>query len=99
MHLADPAANAQEIAAWVRRASERGAAAAVFPELAVTGYSCEDLFHSEALLAGAREALRALAKQTADLPTAAVVGAPYRTPDGRLYNCAFVLSRGRVRGA
>jgi NAD+ synthase (glutamine-hydrolysing) len=99
LHLADPAANADEIAAWARRAAERGAAAVVFPELAVTGYSCEDLFHSEALLAGARGAVRALAKATADLAAAIVVGAPYRTPDGRLYNCAFVLSRGRVRGA
>lgn len=99
VHLADPERNAAEIALWAARAAERGACVAAFPELALTGYTCEDLFHSEGLLARAREALRALAERTAQLPLAAAVGAPYRAPDGRLYNCAFVLCRGRVCGA
>lgn len=98
VHLADPARNAAEIALWARRAAERGACVAAFPELALTGYTCEDLFHSEGLLARAREALRELADRTAELPLALAVGAPYRAPDGRLYNCAFVLHGGRVRG-
>jgi len=99
VRLADPAANAAAIAEGARRASERGAAVAVFPELAVSGYSCEDLFLSEGLLSETRAALRTLAAATRDLATAVVAGAPYRTPDGRLFNVGFVLHRGRVRGA
>ncbi len=99
LHLADPAKNARTILDWAGRAAAAQAAVALFPELAVSGYSCEDLFHSEDLLARSREALGWLAVRTADLPLALLVGAPYRTTDGRLYNAAFVLHGGRVRGA
>ncbi|HVQ23943.1 MAG TPA: nitrilase-related carbon-nitrogen hydrolase, partial [Planctomycetota bacterium] len=95
----DPAANGREILAWARRAADRGACLAVFPELALTGYTCEDLFRSDALLERTREALAALARDTAALPLTLVVGGPLPTPDGRLFNAAFVLHRGRVRGA
>ncbi|MCI0340769.1 MAG: NAD(+) synthase [Planctomycetales bacterium] len=99
VHVADPERNADEILAWARRAAEKDASVALFPELSVTGYTCEDLFQSEALLAGARRALGRLAEESAPLPLALVVGAPWRTPDGRLYDVAFVLHRGKVRGA
>jgi NAD+ synthase (glutamine-hydrolysing) len=99
VHLADPARNAEEILAWARRAAAKEACLALFPELAVTGYTCEDLFQSDEVLHGARRALRALAEASSSFPLALVVGAPYRTPDGRLYNAGFVLYRGRVRGA
>src|SRR5687768_17447715 len=97
--LGDPAANGRLILEWARRAAERGACLAVFPELALTGYTCEDLFRSDALLERSRDALAALVRATAELPTALVVGGPLPTPDGRLFNAAFVLYRGRVRGA
>ena len=97
--LGDPAANGREILAWARRAADRGACLAVFPELALTGYTCEDLFRSDALLERSREALAVLARDAAALPVTLVVGGPLPTPDGRLFNAAFVLHRGRVRGA
>ncbi len=96
--VGDPEKNAESILVWMRRAAEREAGLALFPELAVTGYTCEDLFHSRALLEAAREALAKLAEATQHLPVT-VVGAPFPAPDGRLYNCAFVLARGCVRGA
>ncbi len=99
VHLADPDRNAGEILGWARRAAGKEACLALFPELAVTGYTCEDLFQSDEVLRGARRALGALAEASSSLPLALVVGAPYRTPDGRLYNAGFVLYRGRVRGA
>jgi NAD+ synthase (glutamine-hydrolysing) len=99
VHLADPAANGREIATVAERAAHDGAALVVFPELALTGYSCEDLFGSSDLLARAEAALADLAARTAALDTTLVVGAPLRTIDGRRYNTAVVLHGGVVRGA
>jgi NAD+ synthase (glutamine-hydrolysing) len=99
LRLADPLENARTIRDWAGRASERGACLVLFPELSVTGYTCEDLFLSQALLDQTEGALVRLARETRDLPCAVVVGAPWQTPDGRLYNCAFVLHQGQVRGA
>ena len=99
VHIADPAGNAAEIVDWARSAASRGTSLAVFPELSVTGYTCEDLFQSRALLDGARESLDLIARETADLNLVLVVGAPLQAPDSRLYNCAVVVSAGQIQGA
>src|SRR5258706_14074801 len=98
VRIADPAANAAAILEAARRAAGKGAAIALFPELALTGYSCEDLFQSRDLLTAARKGLADLARETAALPLVLGVGSPFQAPDGRPYNCAFVLHAGRVRG-
>ena len=49
--LGEPERNGQRIAAELERFRREGVALALFPELALTGYSCEDLFFSEDLLA------------------------------------------------
>lgn len=97
--LGDPAANGRAILERARAAVKKGACVVLFPELALTGYTCEDLFRSDALLSRARNALDVLAKASASLPAALVVGTPLPTPDGRLFNAAVVLYKGRVRGA
>jgi NAD+ synthase (glutamine-hydrolysing) len=99
LHLGDPAANAREILAAARASAARHASIAVFPELSLTGYTCEDLFLTSALIQDARSALDGLARATADVPITLVVGVPLAGPDGRLYNCGAVLSGGRLRGA
>jgi NAD+ synthase (glutamine-hydrolysing) len=98
VRIADPAANAAEIVAAARRAAEQGAAVALFPELALTGYTCEDLFQSRELLAAARRGIADLARETAALPLTVLVGAPFQAPDGRVFDAAFVLHGGRVTG-
>ena len=97
--LADPLANADRILALLRRDATRDVAITLFPELALTGYSVEDLFHQRTLHDACRAALARLVRASADLPLAFVVGAPWTTPDGRPLNCAFVIGRGRVQGA
>ncbi|MBI3856945.1 MAG: NAD(+) synthase [Planctomycetes bacterium] len=99
VRIADPAANAAAILDASRRAAEKGASVALFPELALSGYTCEDLFQSRDLLAAVREGLADLARDTAPLPLAVLVGAPFQAPDGRLYDAAFVIHGGRIRGA
>ena len=95
--LADPAANAAEVERLWRQAGDQGAVLAVFPELALSGYSLDDLHQQEAVLAGVREALAELAQATRSRPCILLVGAPLRF-DGRLFNCAVVLHGGEPLG-
>ena len=95
--IADPEANASTILSVYKRLCERRAAVIATPELSLTGYSCEDLFHSDDLLGRSREALIQVAASTSK--AILVVGAPWRLVDGRLLNCAFVCANGRIVGA
>lgn len=69
----------------------------VFPELSLTGYTCQDLFLQDSLLRGAQEALHRYAEATRELPLISVVGLPIMH-HGRLYNVAAPVSRGKVLG-
>ena len=96
VHLADPLANAEQAIGHLRRLEGSGAALALFPELSLTGYSAEDLLGTAKLLADAQAALARIAAARAGI--AAVVGVPWRSSDGRLFNCAAVIAGGRVAG-
>lgn len=97
VRVGDPAFNARQTVALMRRAAERDALLAVFPELGLSAYSCEDLFHQQALLDGALAALGDVLAASRELPIVAAVGAPLQV-GGLLYNCAVVLARGRILG-
>lgn len=96
--LADPQANAETIAAAMRDADKQGVGIVVFPELAVTGYTCGDLFLQTDLLNAADDALRAITAETADTGVLAFIGAPI-VAEGKLYNCAVAVCGGKVLGA
>lgn len=95
--LGDVAKNVAILAREARALAHRGARLVVFPELCLTGYSCADLFHTEALRTAALRGLAELAQATHDLPCVLVVGLPLLVQD-RLYNVAAVLARGHVHG-
>lgn len=95
--VADPAFNAAQTIALLKQAAAEGAAVVAFPELGLSAYSCDDLFHQRALLDGCEAALAAVAAATTELPIVAIVGMPLRV-EQRLFNCAVVLLRGRVLG-
>jgi NAD+ synthase (glutamine-hydrolysing) len=97
VRVADPAFNAEQTIRLMRQAAERQAVLLLFPELGLSAYSCEDLFHQRALLDGAREALGAVLAASRDLPLVAVVGLPLEL-EHRLYNCAAVVAGGRLLG-
>ena len=94
VHLANPAKNAEEIAAVLRQADEQGVQLCVFPELCLTGATCGDLFFQSSLLRGALDALKTLI--ALPVHAAFIVGLPLDI-GGRLYNCAAVVSAGDVR--
>ena len=89
--------NVSRIEKLIRQAAGRQAALVAFPELAVTGYTCGDLFTQRALLDGAESALADLLKSTSDCPTVCIAGMPVAAGN-RLYNTAVVFCRGRVLG-
>ena len=97
VHIANPVANAKETIALLEQAQDAKAVLAVFPELGLSGYSCEDLFHQRALVDASLEALRTVRDATKRINAIAVVGLPLQL-DGLLYNCCAVVARGRVWG-
>ncbi|MGA3173073.1 MAG: NAD(+) synthase [Syntrophorhabdales bacterium] len=97
VRVAHPAFNAAETIGLLREAGERKVLLAAFPELGLAGYSCDDLFHQEALIGGCLDALSAVLDASGDIPVIAVVGLPFRVKS-LLFNCAAVLYRGRILG-
>ena len=99
VHLGDPAANAVEIAEWAGRLDADGASIIVFPELSLTGYTCEDLFLTDELRFRTETAIASLCARTVTLTALIIVGAPLALPDGRRVNAALAIRRGAVHGA
>lgn len=95
--VADPAFNAAQTIALAQQAAQGGAVLAAFPELGLSAYTCDDLFHQKALLDACEAALDQVARATAELDIAVIVGAPLRVAH-QLYNCAVVIAGGRILG-
>ncbi len=97
LRVADPAFNAERTIALARRASDAQAALALFPELGISAYSNDDLFHQDALLDATLAALGRVVDASADLNPLLLVGAPLRF-EGRLFNCAVAIYHGQILG-
>jgi NAD+ synthase (glutamine-hydrolysing) len=97
VRVADPAFNAQRVIALMRQAAQRDALLVAFPELGLSAYSCEDLFHQQALLEASRDALGRVLEASRELSSIAIVGLPVAV-DHLLFNCAAVVHRGRLLG-
>ncbi|GAA4744164.1 NAD(+) synthase [Amnibacterium soli] len=95
--IGDPLANAEDVLRLARSVSDEGVDVAVFPELCLSGYSIEDLLLQDALLDGVEQALARIVDGSRTLQPVLVVGAPLRR-DGRVFNCAAVVHRGRLLG-
>ena len=93
----DVAFNVKETVGLAREGHERGVDLIVFPELNISSYAVDDLHLQEAFLDAVEEGIAELCRQTADLSPVLAVGAPLRR-NGRLYNCALAISRGRILG-
>ncbi|MCI8632445.1 MAG: NAD(+) synthase [Lachnospiraceae bacterium] len=93
--VADPKYNCEKMMEIVREAAQQEVQVLVLPELAVTGYTCGDLFLQESLLAAAEKELIKLAQAVGSMLV--IVGVPVRYKN-KLYNCAAVLNQGHVIG-
>ena len=95
--VADTFYNEKEIELRIAEAVEAGAEVVCFPELSMTGYTCQDLFRSQTLLDGAEVALMQLLTFTRSFDIIVIVGMPVRT-NSLLLNCAVVLQKGSILG-
>lgn len=95
--VADCHFNAQQTEAQILQAEEQGAEIVVFPELGITGYTCQDLFAQQLLIEQAEVAVRSLVANTKALDIISVVGVPVAV-DSILLNCAVVFQRGHILG-
>lgn len=93
MKVADTEYNTKQIIECAQTAIQEGAAVVVFPELCITGYTCNDLFHQDLLLQKSLSALREIAMHFMGTKAVIAVGAPLRL-FGRLYNCAAFIQDG-----
>ena len=95
LRVADCKYNVAEMIKLAKLASEKGVKLLVFPELAISGSTCGDLFFSTVLQNGAMAALDEYLEATKDTDMISVVGFPFRYRDA-LYNCAAVCQSGEI---
>src|SRR5688572_23358386 len=97
VRIGNPAQNLAGTLELLREAVREKALLAVFPELGLSAYTCDDLFHQQSLIRAAEAALAELLARSRAMPIAALVGLPVLL-DGSLYNCAALVCRGRLAG-
>lgn len=97
VRVAEPTFNVERTIELARKASELYSTVALFPELGVSAYSNEDLFHQEVVLDASVEGLERIRDASRTLSPVLVVGSPLRF-EGKLFNCAVVIYRGRILG-
>ena len=97
VRIADVTYNAAEICRLAGEAFGKEVSLVVFPELSLTGYSCEDLFFQNLLVKGAEDGVKKVIEFSRGKNMTIVVGAPvpYRS---RLYSCAVVIRNGNIKG-
>ena len=95
--VGDPHTNAENIVALARGADAQGVDLVVYPELSVTSYAIDDLHLQSALQRATRDGLAAITEASQDLKPVLLVGAALER-NGRLYNTAVAIARGRVLG-
>ena len=95
--VADVDYNVQQIESLIAQAEGRAVEVIVFPELCITGYTCQDLFKEQLLLDRAEQGIMMLLDFTRKLDIISVVGVPV-VINGLLYNCAVVIQAGTVLG-
>src|SRR4028119_1897393 len=89
--------NVDQAIALAEEAHSKGCDLVVYPELNISSYAVDDLFLQEAFLDSVEFGIARFCGETAGLSPCFVIGAPLRR-NGRLYNCALVVSRGRTLG-
>jgi NAD+ synthase (glutamine-hydrolysing) len=95
--VAEPAFNAERTLVLAQQADADKAVLALFPEMGLSAYSNDDLFHQDALLDATEAALGRIVQESTPLVPILVVGAPLRF-ENKLFNCAIIIQGGRILG-
>lgn len=97
VRVADPVFNVTQTIELAQKAALEKAVLTLFPELGISAYSNEDLFHQQALLDATEAEISRLLRETSFVDSILVVGAPIMA-GSFLYNCGLVLHRGQILG-
>ncbi|WP_043606355.1 NAD(+) synthase [Novosphingobium sp. Rr 2-17] len=97
VRTADVAFNTQAVLAEAQRAYDAGVDLAVFPELCLSSYAIDDLHLQAAMIEAVEAAVAQVVEASAVLSPVLLVGAALAS-EGRLYNCALVIAKGRLLG-
>lgn len=97
LKVADTEFNCNEIIKQIEVASNNKIQIAVFPELCVTGYTCQDLFEQDTLLEEAEKALNKILDYTNNLDIICIIGMPIKE-ENQLFNTAVVIQKGKILG-
>lgn len=97
LRVADCGFNTENIIHLIESAAAKDIQFVVFPELAITAYTCGDLFHQHALLEEAEAQLCRVLDKTAGLSLVAIIGMPVSI-DNQLFNCAVAVQNGKILG-
>ncbi|MCR5104104.1 MAG: NAD(+) synthase [Eubacterium sp.] len=97
VRVGDTEYNKEKILEKVKEAQGYNAAIIAVPELAITGYTCQDLFFQTSLLEGSNKALREIMESTSGRNEILIIGAPFKL-DNQLFNAAYVISNGKLLG-
>lgn len=95
--VSDVSFNTRKTIELAGQAAGQNALLAIFPELGLSAYTNEDLFHQHALLESVEKALADIVKASVKLNLVLAVGAPLQV-DSRLFNCAVIIYRGKILG-
>ena len=97
VRVGDTQFNLQAIERQIDEAQSLGAEIICFPELSLTGYSCQDLFRQQLLTDNAERSLLMLLDYTRQRDIIAIVGTPVCAGD-LLLNCAAIIQQGHLLG-
>ena len=95
--VADVRENTRVILETIHKMEGEGAKVMVLPELALTGYTCSDLFWQSQMIDAAKEGLKEIADGTKETDALIFVGLPWEQ-GGKLFNVAAVLCHGELLG-
>ncbi len=95
--VADCISNGEFILSMMKDAEGKGISIICFPELCITGYTCQDLFLQTPLISGAEKSVATLCEESKNLNITAIIGVPIRF-NGSLYNCALSIHKGKILG-
>ena len=95
--VADCMYNAAEIEKLIVEANDKGVEIITFPELALTAYTCGDLFAQQLLLDEAEQGLLQIMQNTRQMDIISIIGLPVSV-HGMLINAGAVIQHGKVLG-
>lgn len=97
LKVANTQYNTEQILRLIHDGEQQKAGFLLFPELAITGYTCGDLFYQEHLYQSQLESLARIVKETETLKAVVILGC-YLRFENNLYNCALFIQSGEIKG-